>query len=81
MVATEVQSRDDLKFGESYTTRELVNAYKCCGINFMRLVLCRPEFHKWHIVGSTPMRYKWNIIFQRELDDYLERRGKLNVSV
>ena len=67
-----MEDTKELYFGEHYTARELAEAL---GVSkdFMLRILCRAEFYKWIVPRSWPRRYKWNIIFQRNMDKFLKQ--------
>lgn len=66
-----MEDTKELHYGDCYTARELAEAL---GVSkdFMLRILCRAEFFKWIVPKSWPRRYKWNIIFQRTMDRFLE---------
>ena len=62
-------------YGDCVTVAQLAKAYGVCA-GVMRVHLGRSEFQKWSVANIRPAVFKWNLIFERDLDNWMAKKGK-----
>ena len=64
-----------LIFGAMVPISRIAEVYQVTA-DYMRRILCRAEFNRYHIPDTRPILFMWNPPFEAELDSFMAKKGK-----